>query len=409
MPKINVLFMQSQSYFGADSMIHGLLMRYFDRQRLNVHVACNPGSNGEPSASIETLSNIPELHLLPTRFGVSINSQLKKEIVGQIASEGIPMVHDLGRLVRYARKNRIDIIHATEKPRDAFYGVLLAKLSGARCLIHLHVKVEDWISPITQWAMKQADALLGVSAFVAESAVEFGYPAEKTFSVLNSLDASGWDPALDGSQVRNEFGIGNDVPMLVVISRLFPWKGHTELLKALALVKQSTTKFKLLIVGEDDPRATPGGGSYMAQLKELTCEFDLADNVIFTGFRRDISHILAASDIFAMPTYEEPFGIVFLEAMAMKKPIIAIESGGVPELVEHGKVGLLSAYQDDAQLAMNIIKLINDQRLRQEMGESGRRKLDQYFTPQRMADEVEQVYLSVINPHTRLRTINPPT
>lgn len=396
MRKINVLFMQSQTYYGADSMIHGLLMRYFNRERLNVHVACNPGTPAAPSASLKALSTIPDLQLRPVRFGVTLNERSKGAILKQTVTEGPPMLASLGGLVRYARQHQIDIIHGTEKPRDAFYGLLLARLCGARCIVHLHVKIEDWISPLTLWAMRHADGLLGVSDFVARSAVDFGYAADKTDYVLNSLDATGWDPNLDGRAVRQELGIADDVPTLAIVSRVFPWKGHTELLQSLALVKKTNPVFKLLIVGEDDPRATPGGGSYIAQLQEMTQALGLTENVIFTGFRRDVAQVMAAADIFAMPSYEEPFGVVYLEAMALRKPVIAVNSGGVPEVVEHGKAGLLAPYRDIEQMAANIVTLLNDPHLRQTMGAYGRQRLEQYFTPQRMADEVEQFYQSLL-------------
>src|SRR5262249_55321470 len=145
------------------------------------------------------------------------------------AREGVPGAVDLLKLAGFVRRNKIDIIHGTEKPRDAFYGVLLAKLSGAKSVVHLHVKCESWISPLVQWAMGQADALIGVSQFVAQSIVDFGYPAAKVFHAVNALDASRWDPEVDGLSLRNEFGIAPDVPLLAINARMYHWKGHTRL------------------------------------------------------------------------------------------------------------------------------------------------------------------------------------
>lgn len=390
--RINVLFMQSQTYFGADSQIHGLLMEHFDRNRVNVHVACNTGTAQNPSAAFRALSAIPDLHLRPTRFGTSVNARSKLTVLRETLSEGIPALASLAGLVRYVKQQQIDIIHCTEKPRDAFYGLLLARATGAKCVIHLHVKAESWISPLVRWAMRHADALVGVSEFVAQSIVAMGYPADKTHVVLNSLDLTGWNSDIDGSSVRREFNIGPDIPVLAIISRLFPWKGHTELLMALAKVKAQVPEFKLLLVGEDDPRATPGRGSYTAELKALTQTLGLMEHIIFTGFRSDVRQIFAACNIFAMPSFEEPFGMVYLEAMAMKKPIIALDNGGAREVVEHGATGLLSPPQDIDQLAANIVTLINNPELQTQMGEYGRTHAERFFTPQRMADDVEQVY-----------------
>jgi glycosyltransferase involved in cell wall biosynthesis len=395
--KIKVLFMQSQTYFGADSLIHSLIMRYLDRRKFDVFVACDTGPRDIQSASYQALLKIPDITIRPTRFGPSINSRSKLDIVKEAFFGSLPAAGSLLSLAGFINKNQIDIIHCTEKPRDAFIGFLLSRMTGAKCVIHLHVKAEGWISPLVQWSMRRADALVGVSAFVAESMIAMGFQAKKVSFVLNSIDLSGWSPEVDDGLIRKEFGISPNAPLLAIISRLFYWKGHTELIKALTSVKAEIPNIKLLIVGEDDPRGMPGRKiSYTAELKSLVSDLGLTEQVIFTGFRRDIHKILAASDLFTMPSFEEPFGMVFLEAMAMKKPVVALDSGGTPEIIEDGKSGLLSPPQDIEQLAINIVQLLYDPALRLKMGEYGRNRIEQYFTPERMACDIGQIYQKLI-------------
>lgn len=396
MRKTNILFMQSQTYFGSDSMIHSLFMRFLDRGCFDVYVACNAGPQNNRSASYRAVVNISDISIRPTLFVPSINSRSKLDIIREAFIGGLPAARDFLSLIRYIKKNQIDIIHCTEKPRDAFIGFLLSRITGAKCVIHVHVKADVWISPLVQWSMRHADALIGVSDFVAKSLIAKGYKAEKVHFVLNSIDSSNWTPEINADPVRQEFGISPDAPLLAIISRLFSWKGHTELLKALVKVKIEIPNVKLLIVGEDDPRGMPGGGSYTAMLKSLVSELDLNDQVTFTGFRRDISQILAASDIFTMPSFEEPCAVAFLEALAMKKPVVALDSGGTGELIENNKSGLLSTPQDIDLLASNILCLIKNPELRQEMGEYGRDRIEQYFTPRRMACDVEKIYREII-------------
>jgi glycosyltransferase involved in cell wall biosynthesis len=397
MPTTNVLFMQSQSFFGSDSMIHSLVMRHLDRSAYTVHAACNLGSPGAPSASIQALEQIPNLHLRPTHFGASINFRTKKQIAQDTITGAVPALRSMAGLVRYAKRHQIDIIHGTEKPRDAFYGYLLARLVGAACIIHLHVGIDhSWMSPLTQYAMRHADGLLGVSGFVAESARRTGYDSRRIYHVVNSVDAARWDPNTDGSRVRQEYGIAPDTVVLSILARVFPWKGHTQLLQALAQIKPQFGNFKLLLVGEDDIRATPGHQSYMGELRNLTRELGLEDHVVFTGFRRDVPQILAASDVYAMPSYEEPCAVAFLEAMAMSRPVIALDSGGTSQLVDHGRAGLLSKPYDIDELATNILTLLRDGELRREMGAYARRRVEEHYTPQRLAGEVAQVYAQVL-------------
>jgi glycosyltransferase involved in cell wall biosynthesis len=177
--------------------------------------------------------------------------------------------------------------------------------------------------------------------------------------------------------------------LLVIVARLDPKKGHRLLLEALALVRKQIPDIKLLIVGGENPGAD---GVYGPVLKQLTHELNLDEHVVFTGPRSDIQDILAASDLFAMPSDGEGFGLSFVEAMAMKKPVIGLDNGGTPEVVEHGKSGLLSPTGDVQQLAENILTLVRYPALGRRMGEYGRMRVEQYFNPERMANDVEQVY-----------------
>jgi glycosyltransferase involved in cell wall biosynthesis len=97
-----------------------------------------------------------------------------------------------------------------------------------------------------------------------------------------------------------------------------------------------------------------------------------------------------------MPSSQEPCAVVFPEAMAMKKAIIALDDGGTCEVVEHGKSGLLSPPQDIEQLAENILSLVNDPARCKQMGEWGRKRVDDYFNTRRLAGDVEHVYRSAL-------------
>jgi glycosyltransferase involved in cell wall biosynthesis len=391
--KIKILFLQSQEKIYADSVIHGLLMRFLERERFEVHLACNPAALKANSPAMQSLASVPDLRVRSTNFGPSVYAvPTAKAILRTIA--GAPqVVFNMTGLARYIWANRIDIIHCTEKPRDAFYGFLLARATGARCVIHLHVKVENWISPLTRWVMKRADAIVGVSSFVAQSNIAMGYSASRTCYIHNGIDISDWDASADGGYVRQEFNTGADTVLLAAIGRLVYYKGQMELLEAVRKVHQSYPEVRLLIVGEGDELP----GSFTQRLKAMVETTELRDFVAFTGHRRDVREILAASDIFTFPSFEEPFGMVYLEAMLMKKPVVALDNGGAREIVEHGKTGLLSAPKDIDQLAANIVTLIRDRNLRTRMGEDGRRRVEERFSAERMAREFGELYQKILN------------
>ena len=385
--RTRILFVNSAARPGADTAIHALIMRNLDRAAFEVHAACSPGP------SYELLSQIPDLHLRPAQFGPSLSrgSSIQR-MISTFAL--LPALASLGNLAAYMRRRKIQIVHSTDRPRDAPACIMLAKLTGARSVIHVHVKRGDWMSPLVRWALERADAVIGVSLFVARSLVEGGCSPRRTHAVLNAIDLSAWNHHLDPGPMRQEFGIPSGAPLLVSISRLFHWKGHADLLRAIALVRREVPRVRLLIVGEDDP-AGMQREPFSIELKRLAAELGIADQVVFTGFRSDVPRLLAASDIYVLPSFEEPFGLVYLEAMAMKKPVVALQSGGTPEVVEHEKTGLLAPPGDPQSLAANILTLIRSPELRVRMGEQGRRRAEERFTPQRMALDTARVYSSL--------------
>jgi len=390
--------MQSQAFYGADTAIHAQLMRHFDRNAIEPHVACTVYPGPDPAMSaLYHLREVPDLRLRPTYFGPTLHREKSRwGKVGQVRY-GPATLASLLSLAAYVHQHRIQVIHCTEKPRDAFYGVLLARVTGARAVIQMHVGYGNWQSNVVKWALRQADAIVGVSQFVAQSICDAGYPKDRVFAVHNSLDLSSWDDEIDGCSTRRALGIPHDRPVLGIVSRLFKWKGHSELIRALALVRTEFPSALLVIVGEDDPRANPGGGSYRVELETLVQQLGLESNVMFTGFRMDIPNLMAAFDVFVHPSWEEPFGMVFLEAMAMHKPVVALASGGAPEVIVQGETGFLAEQGSIPSLAEAILTLLRDPALRRRLGDRGRRRVEEDFSPARMCDAMARVYGTVLS------------
>jgi glycosyltransferase involved in cell wall biosynthesis len=391
--EIGVLFTHARDQFLAPSQIQSLLLHHLDREHVTVHLACAAGIGSEKSPALKVFETIPHVHLRPTQFGPTITNRSKIAIAQNILCTSLPSIASLVGLARYIKRHNIDIIHAEYKPRDAFYAVLLAKLAGIKSIVHVHSEYGDWIRGCVRWAMQEADGILVISQFVGRSVIAAGFPPEKVYCVHNGVDPKIWHDDTDRNLVREEFDLSSEAPLLVSISRLDPQKGHKLLLQALALVRNQVPAIKLLIVGGEAPEV---GDSYGSVLQRLTHELDLDEQVIFTGPRSDVQHILAASDLFALPADGEGFGLSFAEAMAMKRPVVGLDNGGTPEVVEHGKSGLLSPAGDAQQLAEHILALVDDPALRKRMGEYGRMRVEQYFNPQRMARDVEQVYQLVL-------------
>ena len=200
------------------------------------------------------------------------------------------------------------------------------------------------------------------------------FGGDVTFSPLPSgVDTTLFRPASPAERLetRRGFGIPPAVPLIVCISRLVPRKGQDQLIRAMPAVVSRHPDARLLIVGE---------GSYRRRLASMIPEA-IADNVRLTG-KLDFSamrRLLAAADVFAMPCRTrgggldvEGLGIVYLEAQASGVPVIAGDSGGAPETVTP-ETGIVVGGRDTAGLADALIRLLDDDRLRERMARAGRR------------------------------------
>jgi glycosyltransferase involved in cell wall biosynthesis len=154
--------------------------------------------------------------------------------------------------------------------------------------------------------------------------------------------------------------------VVVTVCRLFPAKGPARLIEAIARVHRMNPQVRLLVVGHEMY------AGYAEELEALTRTLGIEHIVTFAGRRGDVPALLAASDVFAMPSFLEPFGLVYAEAMAMELPVVALDNGGTPEVVEHGVSGLLSA-TDDEGARREPAALVADPP-RDELGRRGRQQ-----------------------------------
>lgn len=386
--KIDILFLFAQQGFGADAAVHADIIRNLDRDRFRIHVACVEGT---PTFSV--LSSLEDIELRPTRFAPSLGQRSVRELLSGARSFAALSV-DFLALQRYVARERIRIVHSADRPRDSAYNVALCKLSAARSVVHVHVKWSNDYSPLARWSVRNADAVFSISRYVTSTLLGMNVAPRKIHTILNGIDTTRWAPLSDSDEVRRELGVPGGAMLLASVSRLFSWKGQRELLRALALVRAEIPNVHLLIVGADSREAE--GGSFSDELKALAASLGVSEQVTFTGARADIPRIMSACDVFTLPSFEEPFGLVFAEAMASGRPVVAIDNGGTPEVVENGQTGLLSAPWDVPALAANILKLLREPELRRRMGDRGRALVAQQFTAQRMAQDAARAYEAVL-------------
>lgn len=174
-----------------------------------------------------------------------------------------------------------------------------------------------------------------------------------------------------------------DAPIVGVVGRLELEKGHPTLLEAWPLVLAAAPGAYLLIVGE---------GSRLDALRAIARARGIERHVIFTGRRDDIPAVTAAFDVAVLPSYREAQGLTILEAMALSRPVVASDVGGIPEMIEDGVTGLLVPAHDPAALAAAIVRLLLDHQLADMVARAGHDLVHDRFCIQLMVNAVQELY-----------------
>jgi glycosyltransferase involved in cell wall biosynthesis len=196
-------------------------------------------------------------------------------------------------------------------------------------------------------------------------------------------------------EFRAKYNLGASLVVGCVGRIKFVRKGQEILVQSIALLKERGIHAKFLIVGAP----SIGNEDHLTRLRQLIQDLRVADDVIFTGELEDVKPAYGAMDVFVLPSAQpEPFGGVVLEAMAMRRPVIATAIGGSLDQVEDGKTGFLIPPGNSQALADRLATLLLDADLRREMGEAGYDRLAACFSIPQMVARIENVYRTALNP-----------
>ncbi|MEO1288558.1 MAG: glycosyltransferase family 4 protein [Chloroflexota bacterium] len=284
-----------------------------------------------------------------------------------------------------------DILHTHLIHADTF-GLAAAKLANVKYLITSRHNDDDFRSKrVVKWASGMMwsgfDACIAISDAIKQFAIEVeGAPPEKVYTVKygiehESLSQSYFESAR--ADLLAELNLSDDVQLLGMACRLVEQKGVTYAIDALQRIHNQFPNAHLVIAGD---------GELMLELIHLVAQLELTDHVHFLGWRGDVPRLMAALDIFLMPSLWEGFGLVALEAMSKRRPVIATRVTALPEVVADGETGLLVPPQNSIALAEALQTLLADRSLRSHMGLVGEDRVEQLFSVARMADETVAVY-----------------
>jgi len=299
----------------------------------------------------------------------------------------------LFELIWLMKRQRYDIVH-THNSKAGFIGRLAAKISKVPIIVHtIHgFAFHEFEKPprqklfilLERFAAGFTDKLIIVSEPLKHWGLRLRIGrADKYITIYDGIEINRFKQDFDVKKRKQEFSIKSDGLVVGIVSKLWEGKGHRCILQAAQHVITKVRNVKFMFVGE---------GYLRKELEALTQQLGLSDYVIFTGFRTDIPEITAIFDIAILASFFEGLGRVLLEAMALSKPVIATRVGGIVDVVEDGKTGILIPPGDSTALAKAMIILLENGDLRIMMGRAGRAKIDSKFSAQTMVSQIKDVY-----------------
>ncbi|MGE5850235.1 MAG: glycosyltransferase family 4 protein, partial [Candidatus Methylomirabilota bacterium] len=256
-------------------------------------------------------------------------------------------------------------------------GVIADELMNERGIVRAMLRVQ---ASCERLAVRRADVVVSTSRYSRKRIVQaYGVPAAKVVIVPELIDLSAW------TQEALPCGAaGTDPPAILTVAHMYPRKNLGLLLNAFACLRDAGVPFQGWLVGDGPSRRA---------WERLRDSLGLQDRVTFLGTipRRQLLERYRQAAIFCLPSRQEGFGIVFLEAMACGKPIVAARAAAVPETVADGENGFLVDPDDPEALARALIALLREPELCQEMGEAARRMVERY-----RADRVAGLFLDTV-------------
>src|SRR5690554_1882322 len=300
-----------------------------------------------------------------------------------------------GSLVELVKQK--EIIHIYSNTTAVLVGAWVARELRIFHTWHIHeiIAQPKWLAWILGKVVgKYADRIIVVSQAVKDFWSQI--ITKKDLKVIyNGLDYSSY---MDSeASIRKELTVPDDHLLIGMIGRISQWKGQGYFLDIAKQLIQGYPTLAFVIAGD----AFPGSEHLVAEMQHRIKVLGIEKNVYTLGFRKDVPEIMAALDIFVLPSIlPDPLPTVILEAMASGKPVAATAHGGAAEMVENNHTGYLIPWDDALKAAEIILPLIKDDELRKEMGRRGRQRVLQYFSLESFRRNIAECFSGVRGPKT---------
>lgn len=371
--KINILYLHNiaQISGGERSLLN--LWQNIDRERFDLFLLLP--EEGPLSAEAKKLGvkvsflNVPQIHPINT----------------------FSILNALRCLLAYLKANHIHLIHS-HTPRNNILGALAGKFKRLPVIWHERNLLMEGERDVSRQFLFLADTVICNSQAVARRFERNEKSDPKIKVILNGVNLNDFQFIADNTPFKQKLGVAGQ-KTVGFVSNLNKRKRVEFFLEVAAGVAQKIPEVKFFIVGGEFPEC---GGQRLDELKSLVQKLRVQDKVIFTGFTDDIRPYLYALDVFVHVTLKEACSRAIIEAMAVGKPVVAVNDGGNPELIEHGQSGFLVGADDLNGFVDTVVTLLNDETKRNSIATSARHRAERFFDVKRNARETQEVYLGLV-------------
>ena len=283
-------------------------------------------------------------------------------------------------------EENIEILHCHE-PKSRLYGAIVSRMTGIPMVATHHLWTGQnlrtrLVESIDAVVLHGCDKVIAVSTSVAESMRRVHVSRRRIEVIPNGIDLSSFRDELQTDELRASLGIPPEMPVIGAVGRLDIQKGHERLIEAAK---------KITDAGQDAFYIIAGEGVERPRLESLIRDLGLSAKVLLPGYQSDIRPYLAMMDVFVLPSRREGTPMALLEAMAMRKPVVATAVGGVPDVLTDGIDGIMLP-ENGAGLGDALLRLLRDPAFARQMARGGRRRVETEFSSSRMAARYEDVY-----------------
>lgn len=298
----------------------------------------------------------------------------------------------IGALKDLIYKVKPDIVHT--------HGSLSGRIAGRQCgkavvyTRHSAFPVKSYMKRgpgrwLNKWVNEHyADAIIAISPAAAQNLTDAGISPKKIEIMMNGVEPVRAASPGEQAGFRRDHGLESGDFVTGILARVEDYKGHEDILEAMAKLLPAYPGLKLLVAGE---------GSYEPQVRARCAALGLEKNVIFLGFVRDVAPVLSVLDAQLNASWgTEACSVALLEGMSMGVPAVVSDYGGNPWLVRDGVSGLIFKTRDTAALAERLKTLMDDPALREKLSLGARREYQEKFTGEIAAARIEQIYIKTL-------------